>query len=323
MAVINTGLLTKGLKSSFFELFNQLHGQATVFQDLCTTIPSDADQENYGWLGSVPPMREWGTGRKAKGLHAEEYNVKNLKYESTIEVDRDEISDDQTGQIAIRVKEQAQRAAWHKDYLISQLLLNGSTAGFNSYDGVPFFDASHVSGLSGAQANEGNFTVATYAGANLYDEPASTTAYGPQTALIAFNDAVAALMALKDDQGEYMHRDYAGGWAVVCAPTKVYTWAKAFGAQILPQTGSNVMPPGAPPRVIPMPDLTSASVWYLLKLDSVVRPFIFQDREPVEYMALEKDSDEGFRREKYLYGVRARYRITYGQWQHAYCTTMV
>ncbi len=157
MAVINTGLLTKGLKSSFFETFNQLHGQSTVFQDLCTTIPSDSDQENYRWLGSVPAMREWGTGRKAKGLNSESYNVKNLKYESTIEVDRDEISDDQTGQIAIRVREQAQRAAWHKDYLIAQLLLNGSSTGYNSYDGVPFFDAAHVSGASGSQANEGDF----------------------------------------------------------------------------------------------------------------------------------------------------------------------
>ena len=28
-----------------------------------------------------------------------------------------------------------------------------------------------------------------------------------------------------------------------------------------------------------------------------------------------EDSDEGFRREKFLYGVRARYRMAYGYWQ--------
>jgi len=323
MAVINTGLLTKGVKSSFFELFNQLHGEQTVFQDLCTTIPSDSDQENYRWLGSVPVMREWGTGRKAKGLHSEEYNVKNLKYESTIEVDRDEIADDQTGQIAIRVKEQAQRAAWHKDYLIAQLLLNGSGTGYNSYDGVPFFDAAHVSGLSGTQANEANFDVTTVVSASPVPfEPDSTTLYGPQTALAAFNTAVAAMLTFKDDQGEYMHRSHIGGWVVVCSPARLYTWIKAFGATVLGESGTNVPVVGGPPRIISMPDLTSAAVFYVLKTDGVVRPFIFQDREPIEFTSLERDSDEGFRREKYLYGVRARYRVTYGQWQHAYAMTM-
>ena len=30
-----------------------------------------------------------------------------------------------------------------------------------------------------------------------------------------------------------------------------------------------------------------------------------------------EESDEGFRREKFLYGVRARYRMTFGYWQFA------
>ncbi len=37
----------------------------------------------------------------------------------------------------------------------------------------------------------------------------------------------------------------------------------------------------------------------------------------MEFTALTEESDEGFRREKFLYGVRARYRITYGYWQFA------
>ena len=70
-------------------------------------------------------------------------------------------------------------------------------------------------------------------------------------------------------------------------------------------------------RIVAFPWLTNISKWYLLKSDGVVRPFIFQDREPVEFTALTENSDEGFRREKFLYGVRARYRITYGYWQFA------
>ena len=69
--------------------------------------------------------------------------------------------------------------------------------------------------------------------------------------------------------------------------------------------------------MIALPWLTLATTWYLLKTDGVLRPFIFQDREPVEFTALEENSDEGFRREKFLYGVRARYRLAYGEWRFA------
>ncbi len=118
MAVVQTGLLTKGLRSEFFDRFG---ATPTHYQDLATRIVSTSDSENYRWLGTVPAMREWGTGRLAKGLRSESYSVENLKYEATIEVDRDEIADDQTGQIRPRIGELAQRAATHKDYLISQL----------------------------------------------------------------------------------------------------------------------------------------------------------------------------------------------------------
>ncbi len=321
MAVINTGLLEKGLRSTFFERFNQVHGQQTVFQDLCTVVPSDRNQEVYKWLGQVPAVREWGTGRKAKGLHDESYTVENLKYEATIEVDRDEISDDQTGQIRIRTTEMANRAAWHKDYLLAQLIINGSTSGYNSYDGTEFFASDHTFGSSGSQANEGSFDVGTVAGANLYDEPDSATLWGPQTALAAYNDAVSKMLRFKDDQGEYMHRS-PGGFVVVCSQAKLHTFQKAFGAMLLPQVGTNVTPYDSPPRVIAMPDFTVNTAFYVFKTDGTVRPFILQDREPVEFAALERGSEEEFKREKYLYGVRARYRVTYGQPLCAYAVTM-
>jgi len=66
-----------------------------------------------------------------------------------------------------------------------------------------------------------------------------------------------------------------------------------------------------------MPSLSVANTWYLLKTDGVVRPFIFQDREPIEFGALAEESEDGFKREKLLFGVRARYRMIYGYWQFA------
>jgi len=298
MAVIDTGLLTKGLRSEFFNRFN---AASTFFQDLATRIASTADSETYRWLGSLPRMRQWGTGRMARGLGTESYSVENLKYESTLEVDRDEIADDKTGQIRIRIAELADRAASHKDYLIAQLLINGEAAGFESYDGVPFFADSHVSGASGAQDNKLTSDAA---------DPDNPTI---DEFKIGLKSAIAALMAFKDDQGEPMAISATG---LSCAvPTTMYLTALEAVSATMVSSTSNVLAGAA--RVIAFPWLTDASKWYLLKTDGVIRPFLFQDREAVEFTALTEDSDEGFRREKFLYGVRARYALAYGYWQFA------
>ncbi len=301
MAVINTGLTTKGLKSEFFDRFGQV---VTYYQDLTTTVKSQTDIENYKFLGTVPQVREWGTGRIAKGLRSESYSVENLKYEATLEIDRDEISDDQTGQIRIRINELAARAATHKDYLLTQLMLNGATAGFNSYDGVTYFNANHVSGDSGAQSN-----ILT---------PAAVDTSNPTIAEVqtALKDGIARILGFKDDQGEPMANTASGLVAIVPA-TMYLTFLEALNTTVV-QSVKNILEGAA--RVIAFPRLTDASKWYLCKNDESVRPFIFQDREPLEFNAIERGSEEEFLREKYLYGVRARYAMTYGYWQ--YCLSL-
>ncbi len=307
MAIINTGLLTKGLRSEFF---NRFDSTPTHFQDLATRVVSTTDVENYRWLGTVPKMREWGTGRLAKGLRTETYSLENFKYESTLEVDRDEIADDQTGQIAIRVRELAQRAATHKDFLIADLLNNGQTTGFNSYDGVTFFNDAHVSGASGNQDNKLTYEVTQ---ASQTENPTSDQMRD------ALRQAIAAMLKFKDDQGEPLNTS-ASGLVMAVPPNMLFTALEAVNATIISNT-SNVMQGIA--RVISMPWLTNLARWYLLKTDAVVRPFIFQDREPIEFTALTDNSEESFKREKYLYGVRARYRIAYGYWQYAVSTEFI
>lgn len=299
MAVINTGLLTKGLRSEFFDRFKKT---TAYYQDLSTRVASNSDAETYRWLGTVPKMREWGTGRLARGLRTESYSVENLKYEATVEVDRDEIADDQTGQIRIRIGELAQRAATHKDYLLGQLLISGATAGYNSYDGVAFFSGSHVSGASGTQDND-----LTFAAAATSNEPTTDEFKN------ALKQAIATMMGFKDDQGEPMSLD-TNGLVCVVPTTMLFTALEAINATVIGST-SNVLQGAA--RVVALPWLSSATTWYLLKTDGVVRPFIFQDREPIEFGSLSEESEDGFKREKLLFGVRARYRMTYGYWQHA------
>src|SRR3972149_1629578 len=102
MAVVSTGLSVAGIRSEFFERFNKVK---THWQDLSTRIKSTTKTEHHRWLGSVPQVREWGTGRLAKGIWSESYDIADRKYEATLEVDREELEDDQLGQIVVRVRE--------------------------------------------------------------------------------------------------------------------------------------------------------------------------------------------------------------------------
>lgn len=300
MAIIKTGLSTPGLKSEFFRSFEEV---STIWQDLCTVVKSDKDKETYGWIGSVPSLREWGDGRLARGMFSESYSVKNMKYESSLEVDRDEISDDQTGQIRQRVRQLAQRAAEHKDALLADLIINGASAGFNGYDGVPFFSATHAMGKSGTQSN--------LVGASATD-PNAPTAAEIRTAMKA---AISKLMSFKDSQGEPVNQNGMGLVAIV-PPANYIEFLEAFQSALISTGGTNVLANAA--KVVTFARLSNAAKWYLLKTEGVaLRPFILQDREPIEFGALEKDSDEGFLREKFIFGVRARYRLTYGEWARA------
>ena len=272
-------------------------------------------------MGTVPQLREWETGRKAVGIYSEKCSVENLKYEATVEVDRDEISDDQTGQIRMRVRQLAERADRHKDMLISDLLTNGHSAGFLSYDGVPFFGShvgcvpdapsrydgvpffagTHVSGKAGAQSN-----ILT---------PTAVDADAPTSAEFrtALGGGITKLLQLLDDQGEPMAQSAEGLVCVV--PAGMYLTALEAMNQTTVAGTTNVLAQAA--KVIAFPRLTDASKWFLLKTNVTLRPFIFQDREPMEFKALAEGSDEEFFREKHYYGVRARYRMTYGYWQYA------
>ena len=282
------------------KIFDPASGSA-YFQDWATRVVSTKDTEKYRWMGSLPTMREWGTGRKVRGVYTESYDVDNLKYEITLEVDRDEIADDQTDQIMMRIRELGTRAAQHKDYLLSLLLANGASAGYLAYDGKIFFADDHESGESGAQSN-----ILT---------PAATDADAPTTAEFkaALGAAITQLLTLKDDHGEPMNPDATGLVAVV-PPSMYITALEALSATVISQT-TNVLAGAA--KVVAFPRLTDASKWFLLKTNVPVRPFIFQDRESIEFKALEGESEAGFMREVYTYGVRARYAITFAAWQHA------
>jgi phage major head subunit gpT-like protein len=298
MAVTSTGLTEAGLKSEFFDAYNAAPNH---YLQLATRVPSSLPDEKYRFLGNLPQVREWGTGRSLHGLATESYVAHNRRYELSLEVDADEVADDQTGQIMLRVRELGGVAASHKDYLLGTLLVNGATANYVAYDGQMYFSAAHVSGESGTQSN-----VLT---------PAATDADNPTLAEFkaAVQAAIARMMSFKNTKGQSLRLTPTGLKIVV--PASMYFVAlEAVGATAIAAT-DNVMKGIA--QTMHLPEVTDTDVFYLLKVDDAVRPFVFQDREPLEFEHIGPGSEMFFKRRMHWYGVTARYAIAYGRWQYA------
>ena len=134
----NLNTLFTGFKAAFNKGFE---GAPSAYKNVAMTVPSSTAEEEYGWLGTFPKMREWLGDRVVHGLKAHGYKIKNKNFEETISVSRNNIEDDQYGIFGPMFSELGKAAAELPDELIFGLL----AAGFATacYDGQYFFDTDH------------------------------------------------------------------------------------------------------------------------------------------------------------------------------------
>ncbi|NOT00614.1 MAG: hypothetical protein HOP29_08305 [Phycisphaerales bacterium] len=201
----------------------------------------------------------------------------------------------------LRIGEMAEVAASHPDFLLAQLLVNGHSAGAACYDGKLFFAADHESGSSGVQSNL------------LAPTAVSVTAVTVAEMKTAIRLAIERMMTFVNDQGENL-RMAPTGLKLIVPPALYFTALEAIGATMIAST-DNVLKNAA--EVIQLPEVVTASTFFLLKTDTAMRPFIFQDRVPVEFKSFAEGSEVEFDRGVHKHGTRARYAVGYGRWQYA------
>jgi len=131
-------LVFRGFKT----VYSDAYLSATVHWDkVAMAVPSSGRDETYGWLGAFPQLREWIGPRHIHGLKAHGFTIANRKFESTVSVSRDDISDDKLGVFKPAFASMGELARTHPEELIFGLLANGFDA--LGYDGQPFFDTDH------------------------------------------------------------------------------------------------------------------------------------------------------------------------------------
>lgn len=299
-----TALSSRAIIGRFYRALEQDVGAAWV-NPISMLFTSDQESETYKWLGNAPAMREWIGGRQAKGFRENGLTIANRKFEATLEIPMDWMRRDKTGQIMIRVNEMAQRAQAHWASLLTTLILAGESA--VCYDGQYFFDTDHSEGNSGSQSNDISVDIGTA------DKP---TAAEFETGVLK---AVETIMGLKDDQGEPMNE--AARQFTVMVPTPFMSAAAAALNNPIITTGSDsftntlVNLGGFGFQMAINPRLTWTTKFAVFRSDGGVAPFIRQEEEMLKISAVAEGSEEEFKHDRHLYGIKAMRNVGYGYWQ--------
>jgi len=299
---LSAGLLLPGIKAVFFETYNAyISGQP--WADLVMEIDSNKDLETYAWLGAVPKMKEWLGERTVESLNQSKFTITNKLYESTLSIDRTAIEDDLYGQIRIKIQGLAYEAARHTEQMVFDIIKAGNTAGSTCYDGQLFFDTDHSNAGAEYTTNQSN---------------TGTTALSTA----AVQAAIIVMRKVKDDKGlpmginpTHMAVPVDLEWTAMEILESTY-WPDTTGTSAYQKLPNNVLKGRL--KLIVSPYLTDTTDWFLFDCSRPIKPIVLQKRTGVEFTALEGQSEAGFMRDQFLYGVRERKAVGYGLWQLAF-----
>ena len=130
------------IKTTLVARFNA--GLAAAKEDwkmVAMLIKSSGKSNTYVWLSNFPTFNKWVGQRQHKAISETAMQVVNDKYESTVDISREEIEDDEIGQFGTIAELAGMSAVNLKNDLVFKALCNGFSA--VCYDGQYFFDSDH------------------------------------------------------------------------------------------------------------------------------------------------------------------------------------
>ena len=261
---------------------------ADVWKQIADLVNSDGASEKYAWLGSVPGLREFKDERIPGTLSGYTYEMTNKKYESTLDVDRDLIEDDRTGQVLRAVNRLATKAAQTYTKLVSAAFAAANATPI--WDGQNFFSTSHSLGSNYLGTSQ------DLTGANV-------------------DIAELKLAGQVDDIGDPL--GYTGTHLIV-GPALKSTALNLVNQKTIVVGGVAVDNPyQGRYEVVVLPYLSvSSKVWALADLGEGELPFIVQIRTKITLVSkTDLNSDRAFDKDIFTWGTRARHAVGYGNHQ--------
>ena len=268
--------------------------------DFANRVVSNQRTIDYRALGAPPRMREWLDEIQGAVLNTlAEFPVTVRDWEATLEIPTSELQADKLGQYAMRIQQMGAFAKQHPDELLAALIAAAETT--YCYDGQYICDTDHSEGSSGAQSNF------------------LTTGYDDDDAadiVLSLGAAIAAFNGYKDDRGQYMRIGSRPNavYDVLVRPAVLELFNTLASAQTISGTSN-----GWRGRIRPMalPELTVASVFYVLYTEGPVKPFIAQyQNEPSALKTLGPDSEHAQKSGRAWFSTQGNYTVAPGDWRY-------
>lgn len=301
----------------FFKALEQDTGVAWVGA-ISNYFTSDQASEEYAWLGQTPQLREWIGGRNAKGFRESSQTIRNLHYETTLDILVRNLRRDKSGQALIQIAEMAVRANAHWATLLSTLILSGPST--DCYDGQYFFDTDHSEGDSGTQSNDISVDISAYPSV----KSGSTTKPSVEDLQWAIMDAITAIAGFKDDQGEPMNENVTS--FLVMVPPTFYLAAKQAMALPVQSAGQTALDAIKSEFNIEVMANTRLATWTtsftVFRTDSKVKPLIRQEEMNIDLKVKGYGSEYEFDNDAHQYGIDTWRNVGFGLWQHACYVTL-
>jgi hypothetical protein len=304
--------------SLFFQAMGEV-GDKSWVPLISSTFTSNSASERYAGVGNPPALVEWIGERKIKDLAEYKVDVANNDYEATLKVFLKDLRRDKTGQLEVKIRGLAERAAEHDEKILSTLINSGES--LKSYDGQDFFDTDHAVGSSGTLDNDIAVDISELptGGTGTHG---STTAPSVAEAALCVQAAITQLFKMKDDQGEPINQNMRE--VMVMVPTALmaaYEGALTMRSLALgfdnPIFGSSIQK-----RLVVNPRLTWADKVAVFRTDSAVKPFMVQVEEPPVMEVVGAGSEYEFLNNGRLYGVKKSGNVAFWDFARACMVTM-
>ena len=299
--------LFKGYRVQFLEAYQA--GKA-MWDQIAMRTTSNAAEEIYHWLGSVPGLRRLVGEVAIENLTAHNYSIKNDEFAVIVQVKQADVERDAYGLYNPMFQSLGLAAKQHPDELVSGLLINGFSQ--TDYTGKNFFDANKKA----EPDTKFPFT------------NKDTRGLGPQS----FADARTSIKSRLNAKGRPMN--LGQDLLLVVSPQNEVVARQILQADFIQQTAQGGTQGTAPiaavtnvnkgtARFVVWPQLASnPNMWFLMDVGYPVRPFILQVEKEVQLLSLTQATDDVvFHKHVFEYQAYGRYNAGYGLPELAFGST--
>jgi Mu-like prophage major head subunit gpT len=282
-------LLRSGVQNFLFDGYEQV---AVVYPDLVRTVNSDKFEELYAPLYGAELPKQVNPSQRFEGsrLQGLDKRLRNIKFGRMLEIERELVDDDQTGQIIQKASTMGERMRYVEEMSVMNAILT-----------APYTTTIGNVNSGGGQLSQANLEAATIALHLMKDPLGQLIMVQPDTILVSpsdeFNAAKLLQSALQPSvpgaAGQTANTASSGGtgWTMTMNPLQGLFGLKV--SRFLPSSvGSTKGLDGTHGAAILMQSKKS---------------LVFQDRDPLEVAQEAQNAGESFTRDQFRWRIRRRF----------------